>query len=203
MKESIKQQRVAAKLAEWLKKSGVDPTKIEEVKADISEVVASKGNASRDLESVLLFLEAPPKRFIKKICKQCDQEFATSYKYVSYCSDRCRAIALKEMTGIVYNLQKPEAQRWGSEQFPLEPPLVIPPAALKTMVRFAHHILSFAEESQTQQIQEVLPVQTEPSSQIEIPEETTPQPEASIPHTAHTSDFLPLLPSFPGGFDPV
>lgn len=148
MRPSKKADRAMAGIAELLKKHGyADEQKIEELK----EVAPTDRLAiSRQGEAVLLFLESPAK-FTTKQCKRaaCGEYFGTNYRSVGYCSDTCRAKEISDQLGVKWDWLKPEEERWGGE-----PPLVIPPAALKKLNEF---IQFFAAIPQPQNQTESLP----------------------------------------------
>lgn len=85
-------------------------------------------------EAVLHFLQYPSVARIAKRCKECGEPFATYYKSVAYCDYPCLKLALKKMgllwTETEYDYDtKTNVERWGN----MEPPLVIPPAAIEAM----------------------------------------------------------------------
>ena len=120
---------------EWAAAAGAPINVIEQIKEELPALANNQLAVSRQLEAVLIFLERPAK-FTKKLCKHCGESFGTNYRYVSYCSDNCRAKALQSQTGIRYDFSKPQEHRWGSELFPKEPPLLIPHSALLALEAF-------------------------------------------------------------------
>lgn len=85
-------------------------------------------------EAVLYFLHHPSTARITKRCKECGEPFATYYKSVAYCDYPCLKLGLKKM-GLLWSEaeydydSKTNVERWGN----MEPPLVIPPAAIEAM----------------------------------------------------------------------
>ena len=171
MRASKSAERSMAKLAQMLAAHGIKQDVIEEVK----EAAPTDKNAiSRQGEAVLLCLESPAK-FTTKLCKRCGEPFGTNYRSVAYCSDGCRARAIQEQLGVKWDWLKPEEQRWGGE-----PPLIIPPVALKKMREFFEFFATIPE-SQTQ---------TEIQREVHLPEELEP-------------DYIPLSMSPPNGTQKV
>lgn len=128
-----KDEKKLASLAEFLKAQGHDASQVEEA---IKDVPVTSDEKMLEAEAVLLHLQAPG-RFISRKCKECGGTFGTSYKSVSYCSDRCRAIAIQNQTGIRWN---PRVDHWSNLR--AEAPLVIRPEAYSQLVEFAKAILS-------------------------------------------------------------
>lgn len=92
------------------------------------------GNVAKE-EAVVDCLLYPEKQRIFKICgnKNCDAKFATTYRYVNFCSDFCRREHLAETFGIeVVNetyKNRPDDLRWGGTEYPL----IVPPEVLSIM----------------------------------------------------------------------
>ncbi len=131
MNEDIKMQRSLAKLAKLMGTAApVAPEKITREMA--REARATKPAPFYEAEAVLFFLEKPA-RFMVKPCKreECKEPFGTNYRGVAYCSDKCRIKELKRQ-GILWNPSKQPEERWGGE-----PPLIIPPEALKALMALA------------------------------------------------------------------
>lgn len=137
-------------------------------------------------EATLYFLENP-KAFMKKECKRCGEVFGTSYHAVAYCSDNCRIKALQNV-GLQWTPGKRAQDRWAGQ-----PPLLIPPAALKLLLEWA--MMSKNEESQASEL-------------IEQPllnqEHTDPYPQAEIQTTVPIEqpqlEFSFLLPEVTDAF---
>lgn len=154
MRASKQADRSMAKLAAMLAQHGIKQEVIEEVK----EAAPTDRNAiSRQGEAVLLCLESPAK-FTTKICKRCGEPFGTNYRSVAYCSDGCRSKAIYEQLGVKWNWLKPEEERWGGE-----PPLIIPPTALKKMKQFVEFFATLPEpQTQTETLHPGIPEESDP-----------------------------------------
>lgn len=167
MRTSKKKERALDGLLKYLERAGVSTETIEQVKEEIPH---DDHAISMQAEAVLLSLEKPA-RFTIKNCKRCGESFGTNYRYVSYCSDTCRAKAIQNQTGIRWNWHKPAEERWGSQSGNVEPPLTIPPEALQAM-KVAHQNLCqllalqnqngtqnplFVEAGQAETLQEIQP----------------------------------------------
>lgn len=125
MKYTAKQLRQDKKLAELLEIS------LEEVQE--KRRVQVKDEGLREAEAILLFLEKP-QGFRRKKCKNCKQEFVTSYRFVSNCSTQCRVESL-ERVGIIWNPMHTSDERWKRTGVPTE--YSIPPAALSALLEIA------------------------------------------------------------------
>lgn len=188
MRPSKKADRAMAGIAELLKKHGyADDNKIEELK---DTAPTDKLAISRQGEAVLLFLESPAK-FTTKQCKRCGEYFGTNYRSVGYCSDNCRARAISEQLGVKWDWLRPEEERWGGE-----PPLVIPPAAIKKLQEFT---LFFAAIPQPQNQTESLPNQEASEQEPLLPPEPSEYrisldslisslPQDTVPETPEEDD---------------
>lgn len=136
-------------LAQMLAKHGIDQEVIEEVK---ETAPTDRLAISRQGEAVLLWLESPAK-FTTKICKrpECAQPFGTNYRSVAYCSDNCRAKHTSELLGVKWDWTRAtEEERWGGE-----PPLIIPPAALRKIQQYVLFFLdTLPTQTQTQNLPE-------------------------------------------------
>lgn len=89
----------------------------------------------REVELVLSTLHGFDTTSIR-LCKYCNSEFATNYNYERYCSDLCRAGALRAR-GIVWNPDKSGDERWMGQ-----PPSTISPATLAALKIWAHKLLA-------------------------------------------------------------
>lgn len=100
MKEDKKRERLAALfgLEEHLPTEPTPDVKIEQQ------------TASREAEAVAAYV-AQPQKFTRKICKECEAEFATDRGNVAFCKDECRKNWLARI-GIVWDPKKPPGQRW-------------------------------------------------------------------------------------------
>lgn len=163
MRTDKKKERATQKLIELLKSQG----KLTEDKAiEISNEPLVADDSYLEAEAVLLSLEKPA-RFTTKVCKECGEAFGTDYRAVAYCSDHCRAKALKRI-GILWNYHKHPRERWGSPFARVEPPLVIPPDVLKQMAGLLES--QRTTEYQAPQEPELLPpVQEETPTNLPVP----------------------------------
>lgn len=168
MRPAKKADRAFAQLAKMLADFGVEQETIEEIK----ETAPTNSLAiSRQGEAVLLWLESPAK-FTTKVCKReaCQQPFGTNYRSVAYCSDNCRSRDVSNMLGIKWDWTRAsEEERWGGE-----PPLIIPPAAMKNLLKYVRF---FADTLPTQ-------IQTQ-----NLPESTTEY----LDQARQTAEQLPAL----------
>ena len=181
MRQNKKVERAFDALAEMLKTySGVSEETISEMK---EAAPTGKEAISRQGDAVLLFLENPAK-YTAKLCKKCGEPFGTNYRSVGYCSDRCRAKDMYEILGIKWDYLKPLEERWGGE-----PPLIIPPAALRKIQQFVEFFAG-VQAIQTQRgnppeliPDPLLPQQTQvPDEQIsDVSQEAHTIPEQSPP----------------------
>lgn len=155
----------------------------------------TKDMANHQAQSLLINLRWPYPEMISVECwnPTCKQIFLTNYKANVYCSMQCFKIEL-ERKGIVWRPERSFAEQWGN----LEPPLMIPPEAIKAMRR----LLSIVD-SETNRVsrspepdygglhkdQIVLDDEPDlpiPSNDPDIPKEHDPEPG---------DDFLKLLAS--------
>lgn len=114
MKSETRRAKLAALLAR-----GEDDEILKLASVPKQEHTFAQQQTSRDAEAVLGFV-LTPKRFIKRLCRNCESQFYTDYSCVAYCSDSCRRHAM-ETLGIKWDPTKPPEQRWGNPV-----PLVIP-----------------------------------------------------------------------------
>lgn len=124
MKESTKQLKLDQATAELL---GLTLEQVQEKRRGH----LSNGHA-REAESIGIFLERPD-AFFRRKCKNCGQEFLTTYKFVSNCSTECR-IASLEKVGIYWNPMHAD-DMWKRTGIPTE--YSIPPKALKLLLEIA------------------------------------------------------------------
>lgn len=132
-----------------------------------------------EAQSLLVSLKWPYPELVPVNCWSCGEEFLTNYKANVYCSMRCCKTDL-EKKGLVWNPKKDFFQQWGN----LEPPLMIPPEAIKAMRR----LLSLLDQGSPDQIhspepdyepepeqnfggisRDLLVLDTEPEIQQELP----------------------------------
>jgi hypothetical protein len=95
---------------------GIDPSKLANISTDKWE-----DDSSYSAEAAL----SDRKGWYSKNCKGCDRVFQAEYKFVSYCSNRCRKVALQEI-GIDWNPEKSIEERWK----PYRPSMVVPPEVI-------------------------------------------------------------------------
>lgn len=129
MRPKKKAERSIEELARRLQEFGMDSETVENIKNNVPD---DRDAISRQGEAVLLWLESPAK-FTMKICKRksCSEPFGTNYRSVAYCSDNCRAKEISSQIGIKWDWLKQEEERWGGE-----PPLIIPPHALRMLLQY-------------------------------------------------------------------
>lgn len=149
-KADKKAKEAMAFFATMLKDSGVDEEVLQESLSEPFEVKLLQA------EGVLLFLESAGKALIHRVCKECGEAFASRYKAVAYCSDRCRSKKLRRDFGIQWSPQRDHYQMMDAER-----PLVVGPQAYQTLLEFAHRILE---------------------GQVEVDQSLT---DTSDPHTNH------------------
>lgn len=158
----------------------------------VEEEEHTKEMAKWEAESLLRSLTWPYPELVDRQCANptCKKIFLTNYKANAYCSMECDKIEL-ERKGIVWDPDKPFHEQWGH----LEPPLMIPPEAIKAM----RHLLSIVDsgnpvvsrslkqDSDKEHIPVVEDVSLDPQvlyNDPDIPEEHESEPE---------DDFLKLL----------
>jgi hypothetical protein len=148
------------------KKSKHDPVKlaailgisVEEAAAKIEET-ATPERMQNEAEATIAYAYDVGDWLDKK-CKNCNRPFATNYKYVAFCSMKCRKQDL-EAIGIQWDPSKTEEQRW--EGLGVQVPGVVPPAAILALQNLAR---KFAAATPDDEI-----------SQPEIPSHTNPTPQ--------------------------
>ena len=91
--------------------------------------VETKEEKSAQAEAVLAYYDRRGKGFHTVKCKRCGRNFAVDMNHVSYCSNNCRASALRDI-GIIWNHSKKDSERWQTDQNWGEIPLIVPPDAL-------------------------------------------------------------------------
>ena len=174
MREELKAQRAVAKALELLKSVGADTSAIPDTKEAHKEIARTAVNTgpspSYQAEGVLMYLSAPARFDVKK-CKRCEEPFMTNYRAVTYCSDICRAAALRKL-GIIWNPHKNQEFRWGSDNYPVEPPIVIPPEAVAALVTLANRVQA-APVAEIQELQESRTQFPEPNQETVQDEDST------------------------------
>lgn len=111
---------------------------------------------SLEAEGILLSLYSEKIPVKTKLCKNCEEPFATNYMYVAYCSDHCRARALEKI-GIQWNPHKKPEERWGSEVYRNQIPIVIPPEALTNLQRLVKEIEAVQIQTDSLDVEPLVP----------------------------------------------
>lgn len=180
MKRQTKVSKATDVLLAAMKSAGINTNTIDVV-AVKQESLAQKPLPHYEAEAVLSFLEKPA-RFAFKPCKFCSEMFGTNYRSVAYCTDHCRIRGLRKH-GIIWSSSKSPEQRWGGE-----PPLVIPPEAVRILLQSARQI-GLNEELEMQQ-------------NIEFSHSDLPLPEKektvslALPNKEVEPVKFPVMPSF-------
>ena len=102
----------------------------------IKRVKEPKESVSRELRLVIEILHRRVE-LVQRACGECGKTFACDYLYAAFCSDQCRAANLFRLTGIIWDPDKSERERWAGE-----PPSIIKPETLEQLHAFAKAILS-------------------------------------------------------------
>lgn len=180
---SKRDQKKLDQLKKYLISQGHDESAVEKA----AEIVPSTADERMlAIEATLLHL-ARPGLFATKSCKRCGELFGTTYMYVGYCSDSCRAKDLEQM-GIRWN---PRIDRW--QNLHAQPPMIVPPAMYKTLLEFAEKILEQRERIQIQSEPETQTLPDLPHSNGEVHQSESSQ---------HTNlDVLPPLPVHHGALE--
>lgn len=162
MDKKKKVQRAHESMLKLLAEMGADTKVIEELK-ESAPIHVTDLQKSLEAEGILLTLLSDRQSIRVKTCKreECKQTFGTNYAYVGYCSDNCRSKELERVAGIRWNPLKPQQERWGSEVYPSQIPIVISPEAIQNLLRLAEQIreLQSVKESSL-------------ASSLELPEQT-------------------------------
>lgn len=98
-----------------------------EILANVS--VETSQESISNAEAVLAYADRRGKGFHDITCKRCGRIFSVDMNHVSYCSNSCRAAALKEI-GILWDPSKRDSERWQTDRPWGRVPLVVPPDAL-------------------------------------------------------------------------
>lgn len=96
----------------------------------VEEEEHTKEMAKWEAQSLLVSLNWPYPELTSVKCWSCGEYFLTNYKANVYCSMKCFKVEL-EKKGIVWKPEKSFYEQWGN----LEPPIMIPPEAIKAMRR--------------------------------------------------------------------
>lgn len=160
MDKKKKVQRAHESMLKLLAEMGADTKVIEELK-ESAPIHVTDLQKSLEAEGILLTLLSDRQSIRVKTCKreECKQTFGTNYAYVGYCSDNCRSKELERVAGIRWNPLKPQQERWGSEVYPSQIPIVISPEAIQNLLRLAEQI------RELQSVKE-----NSPASSLELPE---------------------------------
>lgn len=102
----------------------------------IKRVKEPKESVSRELRLVIEILHRRVE-LVQRACGECGKTFACDYLYAAFCSDQCRAANLFRLTGIIWDPDKSERERWSGE-----PPSIIKPETLEQLHNFAKAILA-------------------------------------------------------------
>ena len=149
MRKEIAVERSLAKLAKLMAEAGAPATATlppqDSFKEMAKEAMVQTVRPFMEAEAVLQFLRKPATYALKN-CKRCGEPFGTDYHAVSYCGDNCRIKALESL-GLRWDPTKPPERRWGSHLQALEPPNLIPPAAVRVLMQMV-------QKQQTSEFQE-------------------------------------------------
>lgn len=167
----------------------------EETKTDLQGVYES---SSMQMETVLHFVHHPMK-YVSRKCKECSEYFGSSYHFVAYCSDMCRAKSFERAFGVPWNWRgQHESELWGKSA---PPTLILPEnwTRLKQIVKILEDYGPIFRAKMKEEDQYEMPQkQEEEVEEISVPEFLPPapveEPHHQTPQTAHTSP--PELPSF-------
>jgi len=102
----------------------------------IKRIKEPKESVSRELRLVIEILHRRVE-LVQRACGECGKTFACDYLYAAFCSDQCRAANLFRLTGIIWDPDKSERERWSGE-----PPSIIKPETLEQLHNFAKAILA-------------------------------------------------------------
>jgi len=159
----------------------------------VEEEEHTKEMAKWEAESLLRSLTWPYPELVDRECANptCKRIFLTNYKANAYCSMECDKIEL-ERKGIVWDPDKPFHEQWGH----LEPPLMIPPEAIKAMRR----LLSIVDSGNPVQSRSPKPDSEPEHTPALIPFSPDPQVPYNDPDTQEEPEtdqdsFLKLLSS--------
>lgn len=175
MKKQTREIRALTNLAKLLEQHGGPKIDVQET---ASYARADQVSESSKLEGVLHSIRRPGD-YLYKVCKRCNGPFGTNYQSVAYCSDACRIRQFESDTGIKWSTDKSPEERWGGE-----PPVVIPPDVIATMLPYAKKILeSFQKLGLTeQQLKESLDRPEPEVPEQEIVEPPPPKSSSTLGH---------------------
>lgn len=187
MKESTKQLRLDLAAAEIL---GITVEEVQQKRRG-----HLNDGHTREAEAIGLFLERPD-AFFRRKCKNCQEIFLTTYKFVSNCSTECRIESL-EKVGINWNPMHTTDEMWKRSQVPTE--YSIPPRALNLLLDLA----KYQDHSSQSELVKEDPVYISPGSALtsddivpQLPEPQkflTPLPPQSIELESQAVDELAAL----------
>lgn len=142
--------------------------KSEDYTTPIEKTEPAKEMAKWEAQSLLVSLKWPYPDLVPVECwnPTCKKKFLTNYKANVYCSMECHKIEL-ERKGIVWRPERSFYEQWGN----MEPPLMIPPEAIKAMRR----LLSIVDQE--------TPVVSR-----------SPKPDSDTEHTDQQDDEQPVVP---------
>ena len=155
----------------------------------------TKEMAKWEAQSVLRSLKWPYPELVNRQCERpdCKKIFLTNYEANAYCSMECFKIEL-ERRGLVWRPERSFYEQWGN----LEPPLMIPPEAIRAMRR----LLMLVDQGNPvvsgslKQDHEVLEQEEDIPLESELPEHSIPSSDPDIPEEHEKDsddDFLALL----------
>lgn len=172
------QEKGMAFLAALVQQQGLDIT-AEELNEEVAGADVKRQIKTLQAEGVLLFLQGESKLLEHKVCKECKSFFATRYTNVAYCSDSCRADALRRM-GIKWDSSRDSYAMLGSER-----PILVGAQTYQFLLDFAHAILDGSQEIRVLQEEEETPLPEPqivdlPPLSLGEPDQTTPLPEPVV-----------------------
>lgn len=192
MKANAKAARLLQKNLEMLKAKGIE---LDLGGATPKELAGTRKNSTQSQShavDALLRSIRRPGDFTYRNCKRCNEVFGSDYAAVAYCSDNCRSKQFTADTGLVYNAQgRTELERWGGE-----PPSIITPEIMRTMLPFAKKILASvcSADPEVLALLEQAPDIPQPKPPAPVVH-TSPTIPSAIPEQAHTetTTFLDML----------
>lgn len=185
MKQSIKQKRALEKLNQLAAQYGGKTFDVSEAQSHIREHVVSQ---SDKLEGVLASIRRPGDYTYRR-CKRknCGAPFGANYHAVAYCSDLCRIRDFEDTTGIKWNGSKSPEERWGGE-----PPSIITPDVIATMLPYAERIIEeFHRLGMTKlELQQAVEGAQTPEQKLEQPVQEDSYPTTPQEQPSSTMSFL-------------
>lgn len=183
--------KLSAKEQALLDSLGVKLTNDDYVRP-VEEEEHTKEMAKWEAQSLLVSLKWPYPDLVSVKCWSCGEKFLTNYKANVYCSMKCFKIEL-EKKGIVWKPEKSFYEQWGN----LEPPLMIPPEAIKAMRRLLSLIDQETPEKSDSPKQDYGDVHKDQIVYDDEPDLQLPYDAPDIPqeHDEDQDSFLALLAS--------